>query len=51
MYSGVAFADPAMWPADGGGILSDFGRYLPLLRNGIPAAALADIGRRLAGSS
>ncbi|MFK4123207.1 hypothetical protein [Streptomyces longwoodensis] len=47
-YVGIAVADPALWPYDGGGILQDFGRLMPLLRDGFPPSALADPGRPLA---
>lgn len=46
-YLGVAVADPRLWPVDGGGLLQDFERALPLLRDGFPPDALADRGRPL----
>ncbi|MGY4963555.1 hypothetical protein [Streptomyces sp. 900105245] len=47
-YVGIAVADPTLWPFDGGGILQDFERLLPLLRDGFQPNALADLGRPLA---
>ncbi|MFJ9895399.1 hypothetical protein ACIQPR_19020 [Streptomyces sp. NPDC091280] len=46
-YFGVAVADSRLWPVDGGGLLHDFERILPLLRDGFPLDALADRGRPL----
>ncbi|MCC3770584.1 hypothetical protein [Streptomyces sp. UNOC14_S4] len=46
-YIGVPVADPALWPVDGGGLFSDFEKTLPLLRDGFPANAIADVGRPL----
>ncbi|WP_372407481.1 hypothetical protein [Streptomyces luteireticuli] len=46
-YVGVPVADPLMWPVDGGGLFADFGRTLPLLRDGFPEAAIANVGRPL----
>ncbi|MET9118839.1 hypothetical protein ABZX38_32185 [Streptomyces longwoodensis] len=48
-YVGITVADPALWPYDGGGILQDFRRLPPLLRDGFPPNALADLGRPLTG--
>ncbi|MGX1810885.1 hypothetical protein ACWIGI_34635 [Nocardia sp. NPDC055321] len=45
VYFGVALADSTMVPTGGGGLLSDFDRCLPLLRDGLPAAALATFHR------
>ncbi|MFD7954381.1 hypothetical protein ACFV4X_12890 [Streptomyces ardesiacus] len=50
-YVGVAVADPRLWPVDGGGLLEDHERMLPLLRAGLPPAALADLGRPLGTGS
>ncbi|MCX2182661.1 hypothetical protein KV205_19310 [Streptomyces sp. SKN60] len=46
-YIGVAVTDMDLWPYDGGGLLSDFERALPLMRDGIPDGVLADVGRPL----
>ncbi|MFC8006854.1 hypothetical protein ACFUCH_12040 [Streptomyces olivaceus] len=46
-YVGIPVADPSLWPDDGGGLLDDFDRTLPLLRDGFPQHALADLGRPL----
>nr|WP_024126848.1 hypothetical protein [Streptomyces sp. F2]AHE39612.1 Hypothetical protein pFRL4_379 [Streptomyces sp. F2] len=46
-YVGIAVTDPRLWPFDGGGILQDFDRMLPVLRDGFPRNALADLGRPL----
>ncbi|MCQ1580439.1 hypothetical protein [Streptomyces parvus] len=44
-YVGVPVADRRLWPFDGGGLFQDFDRTLPLLRDGIPREALAELGR------
>ncbi|WP_280465841.1 hypothetical protein [Nocardia brasiliensis] len=49
VYFGIALADSAIQPPYAGGLLSDFEQCLPLLRDGVPATALADIGRRPTG--
>ncbi|WP_416963450.1 hypothetical protein [Streptomyces sp. Agncl-13] len=46
-YVGIPIADSRLWPVDGGGLLQDFGRALPLLRDGFPRNTLADLGRPL----
>ncbi|MEU8759468.1 hypothetical protein [Streptomyces sp. NPDC048659] len=48
-YLGIPFADPAMWPHPlyGDGILEQYATLLPILREGLPADAVADIGRPL----
>ncbi|MEV5842247.1 hypothetical protein AB0M32_09760 [Streptomyces sp. NPDC051985] len=46
-YVGIPVADSRLWPVDSGGLLQDFDRTLPLLRNGFPRHALADLGRPL----
>jgi hypothetical protein len=48
-YLGIPFADPGMWPAPvyGAGILQELGTLLPILREGLPADRIADIGRSL----
>ncbi|MFK0288439.1 hypothetical protein ACIQVL_49395 [Streptomyces sp. NPDC090499] len=46
-YVGIAIADPQLWPVDGGGLLQDFDRTVPLLRGGFPRTALAELGRPL----
>ncbi|MDT0318542.1 hypothetical protein [Streptomyces millisiae] len=46
-YVGIPIADSRLWPVAGGGLLQDFDRTLPLLRNGFPPNALADLGRPL----
>ncbi|MEU7072985.1 hypothetical protein [Streptomyces narbonensis] len=46
-YVGIAVADSRLWPLDGRGLLDDFKRTLPLLRDGFPCGALADLGRPL----
>ncbi|MFB7836167.1 hypothetical protein [Streptomyces sp. NPDC056056] len=46
-YVGIALKDPTLWPLDGGGVLSDMERTLPLLMKGIPTDALALRGRPL----
>lgn len=46
-YIGIPVADSRMWPVDGGGLLQDFERTLPLLRDGFPLHAVADLGRPL----
>ncbi|MGW0926610.1 hypothetical protein ACWD3J_47595 [Streptomyces sp. NPDC002755] len=46
-YVGIPVADSRLWPVDGGSLLQDFDRTLPLLRDGIPRSALADLGRPL----
>ncbi|MFE6921633.1 hypothetical protein ACFVAV_11350 [Nocardia sp. NPDC057663] len=46
VYFGVAVTDPALWPSDGGGLLSDFERCLPLLRDRLPADMLGSVGRK-----
>ncbi|MFF7476998.1 hypothetical protein [Streptomyces sp. NPDC008092] len=46
-YVGIPVADPRLWPVDGGSLLQDFHRTLPLLRDGFPPDALADLGRPL----
>ncbi|GAA0546546.1 hypothetical protein GCM10010172_30280 [Paractinoplanes ferrugineus] len=38
-YFGITFPDPAMWPYDGGGLLTDPDRLLPLLRDGLTLSA------------
>lgn len=35
-YVGIPVADPRLWPVEGGDLLQDFDRTLPLLRNGFP---------------
>ena len=46
-YVGIPIADPALWPVEGGGLLHDFNRTLPLLRGGLSQHALAALGRPL----
>ncbi|MFD8727776.1 hypothetical protein [Streptomyces sp. NPDC059611] len=46
-YVGIAVADSGLWPLDGGGIIHDFERLMPILRDGFPQNALADRGRPL----
>lgn len=46
-YVGIPIADSSLWPDDGGGLLNDIDRTLPLLRDGISRHALADLGRPL----
>lgn len=46
-YVGIPVADARLWPVEGGGLLQDFDRTLPLLRDGFPRNALADLGRPL----
>ena len=46
-YVGIAIADSRLWPVDGGGLLQDFDRTLPLLRGGFPRNVLAELGRPL----
>ncbi|MCG7523979.1 hypothetical protein MHW47_05925 [Streptomyces sp. OfavH-34-F] len=48
-YLGIPFADPEMWPDPqyGDGILQQYASLLPILREGLPADAVADIGRAL----
>ncbi|NGO66991.1 hypothetical protein [Streptomyces boncukensis] len=46
-YVGIPVADSRLWPVEGGGLLQDFDRTLPLLRDGFPQNALADLGRPL----
>ncbi|MEU9599324.1 hypothetical protein AB0E06_21255 [Streptomyces sp. NPDC048109] len=46
-YVGIPIADSRLWPDDGRGLLHDFDRTLPLLRDGFPRRALADLGRPL----
>ncbi|MFK0157927.1 hypothetical protein ACIQVK_38400 [Streptomyces sp. NPDC090493] len=46
-YVGIPVADSRLWPLEGGGLLQDFDRTLPLLRDGFPPDALADLGRPL----
>ncbi|MFD3959603.1 hypothetical protein ACFWRG_34600 [Micromonospora tulbaghiae] len=46
-YIGIPVADTSLWPFDGRGIVHDFHRNLPLLRDGLPENALADLGRPL----
>ncbi|MEY9839388.1 hypothetical protein [Streptacidiphilus sp. EB103A] len=43
-YLGLPIADCRMWPVEGGGLLQDIDRVLPLLRDGFPSSALADHG-------
>ncbi|MET9088883.1 hypothetical protein ABZX77_44605 [Streptomyces sp. NPDC004237] len=50
-YVGIAIADPRLWPVDGGGLLQDFDRLMPLLRRGLPRTALAELGRPLTEES
>lgn len=38
IYFGIVFREPAVWPHDGGGLLTEPDRQLPLLRDGLPAA-------------
>ncbi|GLY99827.1 hypothetical protein [Actinoplanes sp. NBRC 103695] len=38
IYFGIAFQEPAVWPHDGGGLLTEPDRLLPLLRDGLSAA-------------
>ncbi|MFE1343701.1 hypothetical protein [Streptomyces sp. NPDC058757] len=49
-YVGIPVKDFRLWPFEGGGLLQDFRRTLPLLRDGIPPSALADLGRPLSPS-
>ncbi|MFD7661319.1 hypothetical protein [Streptomyces sp. NPDC059788] len=42
---GIVLKDPTLWLLDGGGILSDMDRTLPLLGDGLPAGALALLGQ------
>lgn len=44
-YLGIAFIDPAVWPADGDGLLEDHQRLLLILRDGLPDGVTADVGR------
>ncbi|MFC9463175.1 hypothetical protein [Streptomyces coelicoflavus] len=46
-YIGVPVRDPRLWPGSGSGLLEDHQQVLPLLRNGFPRNALADLGRPL----
>lgn len=46
-YIGVPVRDPQLWPAGGSGLLEDHKQVLPLLRDGFPQNALADLGRPL----
>lgn len=46
-YIGIPVADSRIWPVEGGGLLQDFDRTLPLLRDGFQQNALADLGRPL----
>lgn len=46
-YYGIAVADPQLWPTDGGGLLSDAERSIPLLRNGLNEDAYIDVGKSL----
>ncbi|MEU3401978.1 hypothetical protein [Streptomyces filamentosus] len=46
-YVGIPVEDFRLWPLEGGGLLQDFDRTLPLLRDGIPQNALADLERSL----
>lgn len=49
-YVGVPIADPLLWPAtEEGGLLQNHHRTFPLLREGFPPNALADLGRPLTG--
>ncbi|WP_327416406.1 hypothetical protein [Streptomyces sp. NBC_01233] len=49
-YVGIPVANSRLWPVEGGGLLQDFDRTLPLLRDGFPHNALADLGRPLTAS-
>lgn len=44
-YLGVAIADVALWPTDTVGLLDDYQRSTPLLRDGLPPGSIADLGR------
>lgn len=44
-YVGIALKDRSLWPLDGAGILSDMDRTLQLLKDGLPAGALALLGQ------
>ncbi|WP_414170973.1 hypothetical protein ACMATS_38325 (plasmid) [Streptoverticillium reticulum] len=46
-YIGMLVADRRLWPVEGGGLLEDFRRLLPILRDGLPQQALAVYGRPL----
>ncbi|MEC3920319.1 hypothetical protein [Nocardia sp. CDC160] len=46
VYFVVAVADSTMIPSGGGGLLWDFDRSLPLLRDGSPTEAFANVGRQ-----
>ena len=43
-YIGIPLANSRLRPVDGGGLLQDFDRTLPLLREDIPRSALGDPG-------
>lgn len=44
LYYGIAFTDPAAWPYDDGGLLTEPTRILPLLRDGIPEQLISARG-------
>ncbi|GLW74676.1 hypothetical protein Kpho02_69740 [Kitasatospora phosalacinea] len=46
-YFGIPFADRSLWPDPdlGGSLLQEPRNYLPLLRDGLPANAVASVGR------
>lgn len=50
-YIGIPVADFRLWPVESGGLLQDFPRHLPLLRDGFPLNAVAERGRTLASSA
>ncbi|WP_331734119.1 hypothetical protein OG345_41335 (plasmid) [Streptomyces sp. NBC_01220] len=46
-YVGIPVTNSRLWPVEGGGLLHEIDRTLPLLRDGFPADAVADLGRPL----
>jgi hypothetical protein len=46
-YLGIPVADSRLVPVEGGGLLQDFDQTMPLLRDGCPPNALAELGRPL----
>lgn len=46
-YLGIPFADPEMWPHHlyGDGLLRQHASLLPILRDGLPAGCVADLGQ------
>jgi hypothetical protein len=44
-YFGVPVTDPRRWPRTNQGLLENYETWIPLLRDGIPPDAIADLGR------